>query len=418
MESVISRTAVRRFRIAALTVRSASRINSHTFVRSGDSAGIEDRARESEKRRGGTERWAAGPSGYHGAATRPTSLSNMSEAGETRRSVQRPEVVVVTGASAGLGRAIVQEFARRGAHIALIARDRERLEQAVSEVESLGGEAMAVPLDVADAGQVQRAADQAEARFGPIGIWINNAMTTVFAPFLEVTPEEYRRATEVTYLGAVWGTMAALKKMKPRNQGTIVQIGSALAYRSIPLQASYCGAKHAIRGFTDTVRTELIHDRSKVHITMVQMPAMNTPQFDWCRTRMPRHPQPVPPIYNPEVAARAVYWAAHHRRREVYVGMPTVASILGTKLAPGLLDLYLGRTGYDSQQGPHPVDAERADNLMQPVRGDFGAHGSFNDRAWDHSPQVWIDTHRKLALAAAGLLGLSLILSLRKPAAR
>ena len=212
--------------------------------------------------------------------------------------------------------------------------------------------------------------------------------------------------------------MAALKRMKPRNHGTIVQVGSALAYRSIPLQAAYCGAKHAIRGFTDTVRTELIHDHSKVHITMVQMPAMNTPQFDWCRTHMPRHPQPVPPIYNPEVAARAVYWAAHHRRREVYVGMPTVASILGTKIAPGLLDLYLGRTGYNSQQEARPVDAQRPDNLMEPVSGDFGAHGSFDSRAWDHSPQVWIDTHRKVALAAAGLIGLSLLFGLRKSPVR
>jgi short-subunit dehydrogenase len=310
------------------------------------------------------------------------------------------EVVVVTGASAGLGRAIAREFARHGARIGLVARDRDRLEAAVREVGRLGGQAMALSLDIAEAEQVQRAADQIESRFGPIDIWINNAMTTVFAPFLEVTSEEYRRATEVTYLGTVWGTMAALRKMKPRNRGRIVQVGSALAYRSIPLQAPYCGAKHAIMGFTDTIRTELIHDHSKVHITMVQMPALNTPQFDWCRTRMPRHPRPVPPIYNPEVAARAVYWAAHHRRREVRVGISTVASILGTKLAPALLDRYLGRTGYDSQQTSQPVDTQRPDNLLKPVAGEFGAHGSFDDRAADLSPQLWIDTHRQVSIAA------------------
>jgi NAD(P)-dependent dehydrogenase (short-subunit alcohol dehydrogenase family) len=319
------------------------------------------------------------------------------------------EVVVVTGASAGLGRAIVQEFARHGARIGLIARDRERLDKAVSEARDLGGEAIALPLDVVDAEQVEAAAGQIEARFGPIDIWINNAMTTVFGPFLEVTPEEYRRATEVTYLGAVWGTRAALSKMKPRNRGTIVQIGSALAYRSIPLQAAYCGAKHAIMGFTDTIRTELIHDQSRVHITMVQMPGLNTPQFDWCRTRMPRHPQPVPPIYNPEVAARAVYWAAHHRRREVYVGIATVASIIGTKLAPAVLDRYLGRTGYDSQQDTRETGSEHSDNLMQPVAGDFGAHGSFDDRALSHSPQLWIDTHRGAYLAGS-LIALGLVL--------
>jgi short-subunit dehydrogenase len=326
----------------------------------------------------------------------------------------RPEVVVVTGASAGLGRAIVEEFARHGARVALIARDHDRLEHAASEAVKLGGEAMAIPLDVVNAGQVHEAASQAEDRFGPIDIWINNAMTTVFAPFLEVTPEEYKRATEVTYLGTVWGTMAALRKMKPRNRGTIVQIGSALAYRSIPLQAAYCGAKHAIMGFTDTIRTELIHDHSKVHITMVQMPGMNTPQFDWCRTRMPRHPQPVPPIYNPEVAARAVYWAAHRRRREVYVGLPTVASILGTKIVPGFLDYYLGRTGYDAQQTGQPVDSQRPDNLMEPVAGDFGSHGSFDNRAVSHSPQFWIDTHRSASLAAAlAVIGLLLVLRRR-----
>ena len=330
---------------------------------------------------------------------------------------EKPEVVVVTGASAGLGRAIVQEFARHKARVALMARDADRLEQSVREAVKLGGDAMAIPLDVVNAEQVHEAASQVEDRFGPIDIWINNAMTTVFAPFLEVTPEEYKRATEVTYLGAVWGTMAALQKMKPRDRGTIVQIGSALAYRSIPLQAAYCGAKHAIMGFTDTVRTELIHDHSKVHITMVQMPGMNTPQFDWCRTRMPRHPQPVPPIYNPEVAARAVYWAAHRRRREVYVGFPTVASIIGTKLLPGLLDRYLGRTGYDAQQTTRLIDSQRPDNLMEPVAGDFAAHGSFDAKAVSASPQLWVDMHRSASVAAS-LAAIGLFLVLRNWSAR
>jgi len=313
---------------------------------------------------------------------------------------KKPEVVVVTGASAGLGRAIVREFARHGAHIGLIARNHHRLDSTVREVSELGGEAVPVPADVTNPERMQEAADETESHFGPIDIWINNAMTTVFAPFLEVTPEEYKRATEVTYLGAVWGTMAALRKMQPRNRGSIVQIGSALAYRSIPLQASYCGAKHAIMGFTDTLRTELIHDRSNIHITMVHMPALNTPQFEWCRTRMPRRPQPVPPIYNPEVAARAVYWAAHCRRREVYLGISTVASILGTKLAPALLDRYLGRTGYDAQQTAEPVDGQRPDNLIEPVPGEFAAHGRFDDRSFNNSFQFWLDTHRTVSVTA------------------
>jgi NAD(P)-dependent dehydrogenase (short-subunit alcohol dehydrogenase family) len=311
----------------------------------------------------------------------------------------RSEIVVVTGASAGLGRAITREFARHGARLGLIARDRDRLEKAVREVEEFGGEAIALPADVADAKQLQRAANEAESRLGPIDIWVNNAMTTVFAPFDQITPDEYRRATEVTYLGAVWGTWAALKLMKPRNRGCVVQVGSALAYRSIPLQAPYCGAKHAISGFTDSIRCELIHDRSRVRITMVQMPALNTPQFDWCRTRLPRHPQPVPPIYNPEVAARAVYWAAHHRRREVRVGIPTVTSILGQKVAPGFLDWYLGRTGYSSQQTGEPTDSQRPDNLVEPVRGDFGAHGSFDRRAANSSLELWLSTHRGASIA-------------------
>ncbi|MBV8055115.1 MAG: SDR family oxidoreductase [Deltaproteobacteria bacterium] len=324
----------------------------------------------------------------------------MSISGHSENS-RNPEVVVVTGASAGLGRAIVREFARHNARIGLIARDHDRLQRTVREVAQLGGEAIPLPADVADAEQVRGAADEMESHYGPIDIWINNAMTTVFAPFLEVTPEEYKRATEVTYLGAVWGTMAALRKMQPRNRGAIVQIGSALAYRSIPLQAPYCGAKHAIKGFTDTLRTELIHDRSDVHITMVHMPALNTPQFEWCRTRLPRRPQPVPPIYNPEVAAQAVYWAAHCRRREVYLGISTVAAILGTKVAPALLDRYLGFTGYDAQQTAEPIDSHHPDNLIEPVAGEYAAHGRFDDRSSNNSFQFWLDKHRTVSVTAS-----------------
>jgi NAD(P)-dependent dehydrogenase (short-subunit alcohol dehydrogenase family) len=314
----------------------------------------------------------------------------------------------VTGASAGLGRALVREFAAHGARLALLARDEGRLNEAVREAAELGGEAIAIPTDVANQQEVERAADEAESRFGPIDIWVNDAMTTVFAPFEEIKPEEYQRATEVTYLGYVWGTMAALKRMKARNRGTIVQVGSALAYRSIPLQAPYCGAKSAIRGFTDSIRCELIHDRSRVRITMVQMPGMNTPQFDWCRTRLPNHPQPVPPIYNPEIGARAVYWAAHHNRREVYVGISTVGSIWGQNVAPGLLDFYLGRTGYKSQQMKEPVEPNRPDNLEKPVPGEFGAHGRFDSRAANRSPELWLSMHR--AAVAASIMGVSLVL--------
>jgi short-subunit dehydrogenase len=233
------------------------------------------------------------------------------------------EVVVVTGASAGVGRAVVREFAKKKADIGLIARGVERLEAAKREVEECGGRAVVVPADVADAEAVERAAERVEEELGPIDIWVNDAMTTVFAPFSQITPEEFKRATEVTYLGFVYGTMSALKRMRARNRGTVVQVGSALAYRSIPLQSAYCGAKHAIVGFTDSIRSELIHEKSDVHITVVHLPAMNTPQFSWCRTKLPRQPQPVPPIYAPEVAARAIYWAAHNRRRELYVGLST-----------------------------------------------------------------------------------------------
>ncbi|HEX6122002.1 MAG TPA: SDR family oxidoreductase, partial [Ktedonobacterales bacterium] len=254
---------------------------------------------------------------------------------------KRPEVVVVTGASGGLGRAIVTRFAREGAHIGLLARGEDGLRGAQAEAEELGGRALAVPTDVADPKAVEAAAARVEREFGPIDVWINDAMVTVFAPFTEITPEEFKRTTEVTYLGQVYGTQAALKRMIPRDRGTIVNVGSALAYRGIPLQSAYCGAKHAVQGFTESVRSELLHNKSNVWISMVQMPAMNTPQFDWGMNKMPNKSQPVPPIYQPEVAAGAVYYAAHHRRRQIYVGLSSLLVIQLNKLVPWLGDLYL-----------------------------------------------------------------------------
>lgn len=316
------------------------------------------------------------------------------------------EVIVVTGASAGVGRATVRAFAKKGARIGLLARGHHGLEAARAEVEAGGAEALAIPTDVADPDQVQAAAKAVEDKFGPIDIWVNNAMTTVFSPFTEITPAEFKRATEVTYLGAVYGTMAALKSMIPRDKGCIVQVGSALAYRSIPLQAPYCGAKHAIAGFTDTVRTELIHDNRHIHLTMVQMPALNTPQFDWCKTRLARSPKPVPPIFQPEVGAEAIVWAARHHRREVWVGMPTVEAIEGNKIAPSWLDRYLARTGYNAQQTDQPVDPGRRNNLFEPVESDPGAHGNFDDSASSTSPQLWATTHRAwIAIAGIGIAG-------------
>lgn len=314
------------------------------------------------------------------------------------------EVVVITGASAGVGRATAHAFAKRGAQIGLLARGTAGLTAAREEVEALGARALAVPTDVADADQVESAASAIEEKLGPITTWVNNAMTTVFAPFREITPEEFKRATEVTYLGTVYGTMAALRRMIPRGRGAIVQVGSALAYRSIPLQAPYCGAKHAIRGFTDSLRSELIHDGSHIHLTMVQLPAMNTPQFSWCRTRLPRHPQPVPPIFQPEVAARAIVWAAKHRRREVNVGGSTDKAIWANKLAPAILDSYLARHAYESQQTSEPIEPNRPDNLFQPVPGDFGTRGIFDNDASTTSVQAMATTHRGWLGVTAGLL--------------
>lgn len=306
------------------------------------------------------------------------------------------ETVVVTGASAGLGRAIAKQFAGHGARVVLLARGREGLAAAEREVIAAGGEALAIPADVADPEAVEAAAEIAERHFGPIDVWVNNAMVSVFSPVKHMQPDEYKRATEVTYLGTVYGTLAALRRMLPRDRGAIVQVGSALAYRSIPLQSAYCAAKHAIVGFTDSLRCELLHDKSNIRLTVVHMPALNTAQFGWVRNKLPHKAQPVPPIFEPEVGARAVYWAAHHNRREIYVGSSTVKAIVGNKLAPALLDRYLARKGFDAQQTPEPEDPSRADNLYEPVdaQQDCGAHGDFDSRASGRSPQLWADLHR------------------------
>ena len=313
-----------------------------------------------------------------------------------------PEVVVVTGASAGVGRATVRAFARRGAHIGMIARGQDGLNAAKCEVEALGGRAIAISADVADADAIERAAEQIEAELGSIDVWVNNAMTSVFSRFLDLTPEEFRRVNEVTYLGYVYGTMSALRRMAARNRGTIVQVGSALAYRAIPLQSAYCGAKHAIEGFTESIRCELLHDNIDVHLTLVHLPAMNTPQFRWVKSKLPKKPQPVPPIYQPEIAADAIVWAAHHRRREMYVGGMTTAVILGNKVAPHLGDLYLAHNGFESQMIDEPEDPTRPNNLWQAVPGDHGAHGVFDERARSTSLQVWLTKHRKMIILCAG----------------
>ncbi|MCA1634201.1 MAG: SDR family oxidoreductase [Acidobacteria bacterium] len=329
------------------------------------------------------------------------------------KQLSKPEVVVVTGASAGLGRAIVQRFAREDAYIGLLARGRDGLEGARKDVEELGGKALVLPTDVADADAVERAAEAVENEFGPIDIWINNAMVSVFSPVKEMKPEEYRRVTEVTYLGYVYGTLAALRRMLPRDRGVVVQVGSALAYRGIPLQSAYCAAKHAVQGFMDSLRAELLHDKSKVRVTMVQMPAMNTPQFGWVKSRLPNKPLPVPPIFQPEVGAEAVHFVAHNDRREMYVGFPTVKAIVGDKLAPGYADRYLARNGYEAQQTGEPDDPNRPDNLWGPVAGDRGAHGPFDDRSSDWSAQLWATENRNwLMMAGAGLAGLVLGLTL------
>ncbi|HKH14708.1 MAG TPA: SDR family oxidoreductase [Solirubrobacterales bacterium] len=311
------------------------------------------------------------------------------------------KVVVVTGASAGVGRAAASAFAERGDRVGLVARGGDSLQGAANEVAEAGGEPLVVAADVADPQQVDDAATTIEAELGEIDVWVNNAMATVFAPFAEIEPDEFERATRVTYLGVVWGTRAALRRMGPRDRGVVVQVGSALAYRGIPLQSAYCGAKHAIKGFTESVRSELLHDESHVHMTMVQLPALNTPQFEIGRAKVDRHPQPMPPIYQPEVAANAIVWASEHRRREIYVGGPTVKTIWGNKLLPALGDVYLARNGFGAQLTDERLAEERNGNLFAPVPGDHGTRGRFND-ARRHSLQLALAKHRR-AIAGAGL---------------
>ncbi|MBW3668495.1 MAG: SDR family oxidoreductase [Actinobacteria bacterium] len=318
------------------------------------------------------------------------------------------QVVVVTGASAGVGRAIAQAFAETGADVGLIARGEVTLKAAAAEIEATGGKAHAVVADVADAEAVERAADEIESALGPIDVWVNNAMTSVFCEFTEMTLEEFRRVTDVTYHGYVHGTHAALRYMLPRDRGVIVQIGSALAYRGIPLQSAYCGAKHAIEGFTESVRCELIHQGSNVALGIVQLPAVNTPQFDWVLSRLPRRAQPVPPIFQPELIAAAVVDFARRPRREMWLGWPTIRAILGNRVAPGLLDWYLGRTGYDAQQADEPERADRPSNLWSPVPGDWGAHGRFDECAITFSPAMLVSRYRRVVTAAAaGVVGVA-----------
>jgi NAD(P)-dependent dehydrogenase (short-subunit alcohol dehydrogenase family) len=311
------------------------------------------------------------------------------------------KVVVITGATAGVGRATARAFAREGANVGLLARGEEGLQATLRELQLLGVRAIAIGVDVADAEAVDRAAHAVEDQLGPIDIWVNNAMVTIFAPVSAIDPDEFKRVTEVTYLGGVYGTMAALKRMRPRNRGTIVQVSSALAHRSIPLQSAYCGAKHALAGFLDSLRSELIHEGSRVHVTAVQMPALNTPQFSWARNKMPNKPQPVPPIFQPEIAANAILFAARHRRRTVPVGGPTYLAEWGQKFVPGLLDRYLGHTAYRGQQTDEADDPARADNLFAPVAGDPGAQGRFGSRAKSRSAALWAEEHRTPLFAVA-----------------
>jgi len=326
----------------------------------------------------------------------------------------RRPLAVITGASAGIGRATAVAFARRGWRVALIARGMEGLRGAEREVMEAGGEAFVVQADVADAAQVEAAAERIERDCGAIDVWVNNAMATIFSPFVEVAPEEFRRATEVTYLGAVWGTLAALRRMKTRERGTIVQVGSALAYRSIPLQSAYCGAKSALRGFTDSLRSELIHEASRVKLTMVHLSAFNTPQFDWGRNRMGRFAKPLGKIFQPEVAAEAIFWATLRPRREVWVGFPAVQAILGNRFIPGILDRYLAYRAYGGQLAAEPLPSDYKDNLVEPVRADRGVRGRFSKNALEVSLQFWLRSHPAAVSGAAigFLLALGVALAL------
>ncbi|WP_158895796.1 SDR family oxidoreductase [Amycolatopsis anabasis] len=334
------------------------------------------------------------------------------------------QVVVVTGASGGIGRAVARAFGARQTQVALLARGKNGLNAAADDIHHAGGTALAIPTDVADFDQVEAAAARVEEELGPIDIWVNVAFTSVFAPFSDIAPDEFRRVTEVSYLGYVYGTMAALKRMKPRNRGTVVQVGSALAYRGIPLQSAYCGAKHAIQGFHEALRCELLHEGSDVHVTMVQLPAVNTPQFTWVLSRLPRHAQPVPPIYQPEIAARAVLHAADHpRRREYWVGGSTVGTLIANAVAPGVLDRYLAKTGFKAQQTAEPKPTAQPANLWHPADGptgrDYGAHGEFDDQSSPRARQLWASQHHGVLAACGGALataGLALWRRTRRPA--
>jgi NAD(P)-dependent dehydrogenase (short-subunit alcohol dehydrogenase family) len=329
---------------------------------------------------------------------------------------RRGDVVVITGASGGVGRAAARRFAADGSRIGLIGRGRRGLEGAAREVEAAGGEALILPIDVADADQVESAAAAVEDGFGPIDVWVNDAMVTIYAEFLDIEPREFRRATDVTYHGMVWGTRAALKRMVPRDKGSIVQVGSALAFRGIPLQSPYCGSKAACKNFTESIRTELMHHKSKVRISMVHLPGVNTTQFTWGRTKLPKQTMPVPPIYQPEIPADAIHHAAYHRRRQMYVGIPTVMNIVGERVAPWFLDWYLAKTGFGSQMTDQPLDPTGHDNLFEPVDEDRGAHGPFDDQAHSFSPQYELSKRRNgiLAGVTAAALGAGTALLARK----
>jgi NAD(P)-dependent dehydrogenase (short-subunit alcohol dehydrogenase family) len=332
-------------------------------------------------------------------------------------SEEKARIVVVTGGTAGIGRAAVREFAKNGYDVAILARGKDGLEATRKEVEAAGRRALAIATDVADWKAVEAAADRIERELGPIDVWVNNAFAGIFSRFMDVTADEYERVTQVTYMGQVNGTRAALKRMLPRDKGKIVLVGSALAYRGIPLQSAYCGAKHAIQGFIDSLRCELLSDKSNVTVTMVQMPGVNTPQFDWIRAKLPGQPRPVGKVYQPEVAGRAIYAAAHDTRKEMLVGLPTVEAVWGNKVASSLLDDYLAATGIKAQQRPERVQPDRKDNLFEPVAGDHGAHGSFDSEAVDSSAELWVTEHKKelglAALGAAAVAGVGFMLASR-----